>query len=598
MKKQIIFLFALMVASMLSANNISVTNISLTGQNTTNDYAFVKFDISWENSWRNDISGAGNAVPYNWDAAWVFVKYKVNGNYVSASSASSSGTTITVTSTTGLRVGMPVSVTSGTGDFASGTVVTVITNSTTFDVSATPTNALSGAVVTGYAIWEHAILNSTGHTSPTASTITSASDGTGIFIYRDANGTGTNTFTNTRLRWNYGTNGVADNAIVDIQVFAIEMVFVPMDVFEIGSGGTGTSEFYKYPTSSNTFTINTESAITVGTATGNLYYASSSYGGDQSGPIPSDFPKGYAAFYCMKYEISQKGYVDFLNTLTYTQQAARTVSAPSSSAGTGALHASNNARNGIDIQIPGVNSTTPAVYACNIDGDGIYNESNDGQWIACDWLSWLDVAAFLDWSGLRPLTELEFEKSCRGTVSPLADEFAWGSKSIVAATGISNAGYNYETASNSGANACYFNAGTNGPLRVGSFATGSSTRVQSGATYYGIMEMSGNQWERTVTVGNIAGRSFRGVHGDGMLNKSGEATVDYWPGINGNSTLSTVNSTYGGITGVTGAAGVGYRGGFWGIVANYLRISDRTYTEYTHTGRQNDWGGRGARTAN
>ena len=59
------------------ANNISVSNISITGQNTTAgtnnaaNYSMVKFNLAWENSWRS--------AALNWDAAWVFVKYRVNG---------------------------------------------------------------------------------------------------------------------------------------------------------------------------------------------------------------------------------------------------------------------------------------------------------------------------------------------------------------------------------------------------------------------------------------------------------------------------------------------------------------------------------------
>ena len=52
------------------ANNITVSNVSLVGQNITEHYIMIKFDISWENSWR--ISTAQN----NWDAAWVFIKYR------------------------------------------------------------------------------------------------------------------------------------------------------------------------------------------------------------------------------------------------------------------------------------------------------------------------------------------------------------------------------------------------------------------------------------------------------------------------------------------------------------------------------------------
>ena len=53
------------------ANNIQVANVTLTGQNTVDDYTLVEFDISWENSWRV-VGGPGN-----WDAAWVFVKYRI-----------------------------------------------------------------------------------------------------------------------------------------------------------------------------------------------------------------------------------------------------------------------------------------------------------------------------------------------------------------------------------------------------------------------------------------------------------------------------------------------------------------------------------------
>lgn len=55
------------VAPATQANNIQVTNASLTGNNGT--FAFIQFDLSWENSWR----GGGLS---NWDAAWVFVKYR------------------------------------------------------------------------------------------------------------------------------------------------------------------------------------------------------------------------------------------------------------------------------------------------------------------------------------------------------------------------------------------------------------------------------------------------------------------------------------------------------------------------------------------
>ena len=75
----------------------------------------------------------------------------VAATYVSAAGATSTGTTVTVTSTAGLIEGMAVSVTAGVGAFEAGSTVISIVNATSFIVSATPTTALSGgaSVVTG-----------------------------------------------------------------------------------------------------------------------------------------------------------------------------------------------------------------------------------------------------------------------------------------------------------------------------------------------------------------------------------------------------------------------------------------------------------------
>jgi formylglycine-generating enzyme required for sulfatase activity len=301
----------------------------------------------------------------------------------------------------------------------------------------------------------------------------------------------------------------------------------------------------------------------------------------------------------MKYEISQGQYRDFLNALTYQQQATRTAVAPNSAAGTGALQSSNDYRNGLDIQIPG-NATTlvPAVYGCNLNANTTYNEAADGEWIACNYLNWMDGCAYLQWSGLRPMTELEFEKACRGDQTAVSGEYAWGDSSFTGATGISNGGANNETFSNAGAKAASNNtAGVQGPLRVGAFAGAATTRAQAGATYYGIMEMSGNHWERAVTIGNAAGRSYTGLHGNGTLFRDGTANVDFWPGINGNSTTTTANTAFGGTTGITQAAGSGFRGGAWYGVATGLRVSGRHSAANTITNRYSVYGFRGVRLA-
>lgn len=66
------------------------------------------------------------------------------GGYQSAAGATSSGATITVGNTVGLVVGAIPTITAGVGTFAAGTVVTGITNSTTFTVNTAPSVALSG----------------------------------------------------------------------------------------------------------------------------------------------------------------------------------------------------------------------------------------------------------------------------------------------------------------------------------------------------------------------------------------------------------------------------------------------------------------------
>ncbi|HPC70089.1 MAG TPA: SUMF1/EgtB/PvdO family nonheme iron enzyme [Tenuifilaceae bacterium] len=506
MKKRTITLFTalalLLFAGSVAANNINVSNIRVTGQNTTAgennpaNYTLVQFDLSWENSWRT------SSAPNNWDAAWVFVKYRV-----------------------------------GSGD------------------------------------WQHAWLNNTGHSSGTGTSATidaglltpgtafhaTTNPALGVFIYRSADGTGNFSITGAQLRWNYGANGVADNATVDVKVFAIEMVYVPAGNFYVGSGGTETSAFYMYPTTTNPYQITGEGAITVGTTDGNLYYPSSTYGGDQSGPIPANFPKGYAAFYCQKYEISQQQYVDFLNTLTSAQASTR---------------------------YP--NATTNR-HAITVSG-GVYSTTN--PYVACNFLSWMDGAAYSDWAGLRPMTELEFEKACRGLETPVANEYAWGTATVAgnAYTLENDNATNEGIASNystSTGNASYdiTDGSIDGPLRVGIFAANADNqgRITAGASYYGIMELSGNLWERAVTVGNATGRDFTGLHGNGALSTNGHANETAWPGLTSGE--------------VTGATGSGFRGGYWDNSASYLRVSVRYYAAHTNSSRYSTYGFRAVRVA-
>ena len=72
-KKVLLSLFCVGIVNLTVANDIQVSSATLTGQNTTSDFTLVQFDINWSNSWRVSTG------PNNWDAAWVFVKYRVEG---------------------------------------------------------------------------------------------------------------------------------------------------------------------------------------------------------------------------------------------------------------------------------------------------------------------------------------------------------------------------------------------------------------------------------------------------------------------------------------------------------------------------------------
>jgi formylglycine-generating enzyme required for sulfatase activity len=499
----------------ISANNIAVTNVTTTGKNISDKYIMVQFDLSWDNSWRTSTG------PSNWDAAWIFIKFRRAG-------------------------------------FSSP--------------------------------WMHATLNTSGHTNPGGCEITTPTDGKGVFVYRDTDGIGTFSKTGIQIRWNYGVDGILDNDDFEVYVMAIEMVYVPQGSFAAGSGGTESNRF-------SLTTINTATANTVPSGTGSLGGQGGGYPSGQTAPVAS-WPNGFNGFYCMKYEITQEQYMVFLNMLTYTQQAARTSLgnniASTGYIGYGALTSSATPtnRNGIEMLVNGVNNTVPAIFAMNLNNNGVYNEAADGHTLACNYLSWDDVAAYLDWASLRPLSELEYEKACRGTALPLADEYAWGTPNIVG-----NFSTTYYTLTDPGTpdevitanysltagNLAYYytcyDVNIRGPLRAGIFAgsNGNSGRQTSGAGFYGIMELSGNVAERVVNLhGSYTGRTYTGVHGDGELTSAGAANTTAWP---------------------TAGYGVGNRGGGWNSsTATHLRVSDRTYAYTSSDPRDMIIGGRGVRT--
>ena len=533
--KKILLVFCLSVGlfSQVFANNVTLSNISLTDQNITGHYCNIKFDISWDNSWRTATS-----VPGNWDACWLIAKFRVNN-----------------------------------GD------------------------------------WYHCLLSTSAadHTAPSGSTVYPAPDAMGVFIYRSTDGNGSNNWTNAKLRWEYGMNGVSDDALVEVRLFAVEMVYIPAGDFYIGDGDGVNESLYALHHESSNYAVQITSSLVLDIRVdnssvyddGQIKNTGIGIDGDggldinNDGVIENDeFPTGYRQFYVMKYEISQEQYCAFLNTLTREQQQARVETDISGTSVTNVFVMTNTVGsmgyNGICCATTIPAAPAPVEFFCDLSGDGTPNPDCDGQFMASNYMNWRDGAAYADWAGLRPMTELEYEKVTRGPNLPVLGEYSWGNTNIApfwsSYTSIlcSYSSVILSPNENTGRATYYYSV--NSLVRCGIFASSSinHTRQEAGAAYYGVMEMSGNLTEPVVNVGTVAGRSYRAVNGNGELDDDGNANVDYWPGINGNDKTWIANTVYGGTTGVTESAGSGIKGGSYANLADFLIISHRAYTSSSY----------------
>ena len=230
--------------------------------------------------------------------------------------------------------------------------------------------------------------------------------------------------------------------------------------------------------------------------------------------LPS--PRVFSAFWMMKYEVTEGQYVDFFNTLTDSQQDLMDV--------TGALGKdSDEVVDGNTISWEGL-------------GTEMTTQSPDR---AINYVNQNMVLSYLAWAGLRPPTELEYEKACRGTLLPVAGEFAWGTTTIDSNEyTLSNQGLEDELVTNpssTAGNALYLATSdtlNRSPFRAGIFPASASlaTRVLTGGSALGIMELSGNLSEATISAtGGAAG--FRQADGNFELDFNGliSSSNTGWP---------------------------------------------------------------------
>ena len=254
-----------------------------------------------------------------------------------------------------------------------------------------------------------------------------------------------------QFTWNYDEQGFVDEDDLVVKVFAVEMVYVPQGAFYLGGKGTATFQTGSFTTNGATFgtpmVITSEAAITVKNSeeATTLWAANNAI---TEGTIPAKWPKGYNAFYIMKYEMSQQAYCEFLNTLNQGQQNGRTEYELSNLA-VGHSWWSNAAnslaayRNFVEVR----QSAPVVIFGMDANNNNVWDETDrveypkgsgdtlvrniDGQDLAMNFISVRDLLAYAEFAGLRPMTEFEYEKACRGPREPARDEYAWGSNTKV-----------------------------------------------------------------------------------------------------------------------------------------------------------------------
>ena len=381
-------------------NYMLVQNVSVTAVNSTQGTAQVQFDLNWGNSWKDSI---------NWDAAWVFMKYK---------------------------------------------------------------NAAGE--------WKHAKINPTGydHGIGTSNIIQPTSDKMGAFIHMADYGQTNFSVDGLQLQWNYGLDGVSNPANLELKVFAVEMVYIPIGSFSFCDGDNYKPKGLSYNYSVINQRISPQISVQEHDAWSYENFSDTvrikgdaGLDSDNDGIIDHPYyPTGYFPFYAFKYEMSDQQYADFLNCLSNTQQSALEVTSGSSS----------------------LNFVDGKYYASspNRAFSGEYNVSK------------LMLVSYADWSGLRPLSVLEFSKAL------------WGSK--------------VPYVSNSPGN--YINEQSNKDVGYAARIYNSTSYTNGGSGYFGIKDMMCSLTEPCISLVSD-GFSIQ-IHGDGQIDDLGNSDIQIWQNSN------------------------------------------------------------------
>jgi formylglycine-generating enzyme required for sulfatase activity len=247
MFKKIIFaIFLLLITGCKAmASDIRIGQFRLLDRRVDSALTHMVVSMQWNDSWRM-LRGQANH-----DAAWLFFKCRVGQqDYRSAPGAESVGRIIRVSSTEGIRPGQPVWVASGTGMFSDTTRVLTVLGAQSFEVDRLPAVALGGGatVVATTRIWEPVYPDTGGRFAglmpdrswpaarlqagllyPDQPYEAYTNPVVGYIVTRNDVSVSRSTFLvdSLRFRWNYGRQQIPAEALLDVQVFVIEMVWIP-----------------------------------------------------------------------------------------------------------------------------------------------------------------------------------------------------------------------------------------------------------------------------------------------------------------------------------------------------------------------------------
>jgi hypothetical protein len=247
--------------------------------------------------------------------------------------------------------------------------------------------------------------------------------------------------TNVTAVWNLDRTGIGRDTKVQIVAVCLKMVYIAEGPFYLGSGGTEPAGWYQYPEpkkeraatfgSTNgiaaivvhegvddaaefpAYLVKNAGPIPTGKKPGLLWARGAE---PEEGEIPATFPNGYRAFYVMKDPINPSDYVTFLNTVP--AQVADELYDKEGGYFTGSYWTYEEGKP--HPKVVSREGTGPDyTYVQTMSTHGVVAR---GWTSGMRWLSWERGAPFAAWAGLRPFTELEFEKYMRGPRQPVPDE--------------------------------------------------------------------------------------------------------------------------------------------------------------------------------